>query len=184
MCRIWEVLKDVLPSICTIIVAIISGWFVIQSAKKSRREEQAKRLNEGLESFYYPFLLHAKKTTQLYAALKTLMQWENGENGCVSFLLEGNKFSGNAAIIFTQILDNDKQLNELIISHSNVVSNAKLSEELSELSAHYTILELAEKGNLKGDVDTLSKYSYPSKIVDSVENEITRIEARISKLSD
>lgn len=184
MCQAWEVIKDVLPSICTIIVAIISGWFVIQSAKKGRREEQAKRLSESLESFYFPFLLYAKKTTQLYAALKSLMEWENGENGCVSFLLEGNEFSGNAAIIFSQILENDKQLNELIINHSNVVSNAKLREELSELSAHYTILELAEKRSLKGDVETLSKYSYPTRIVESVENEIIRIETKISKLSD
>ena len=73
------------------------------------------------------------------------------------------------------------KLNELIINYSNVVSNDQLREKLSKLSAHYTILELTYKGQLKGDNKVLSKYSFPSEVVDDLEKEVQRVKTKISK---
>lgn len=183
--QIFEMIKFILPSLCTIIVAIISSITVINSTNKSRKEESAKKQQEDLESFFYPFLLRAKKTTQLYSALSNLVDFNNksdsSENGCLTYLLSGNSFVGNAKVLFEQILENDNKLNELIINYSNVVSNDQLQEKLSKLSAHYTILELTYKGQLKGDNKVLSKYSFPSEVVDDLEKEVQRVKTKISK---
>ena len=120
--QLIELLKFIFPALCTIVVALVSSVTVIKSAKKSRKEEIAKKLQEDLESFYYPFLLRAKKTTQLYSALNNVIntntESESNENGCITFLLSGKSFSGNEKVLFEQILENDIKLNELIINYS------------------------------------------------------------------
>ena len=62
-----------------------------------------------------------------------------------------------------------------------MVSNDELREKLSKLSAHYTILELAYKGQLNGDDNVLSKYSFPSKVVSDLESEVRKIKVKINK---
>ncbi len=185
--QIFELIKFILPSLCTIVVAIISSVTVIKSARKSKKEELAKKLQDDLESFYYPFLTLSKKTTLLYSALNDVVNLENesdsNENGCISYLLNGKAFSGNAKVLFEQILNNDITLNGLIINHSNVVSNNKLRESLSKLSAHYTILELAYNGQLNGDTKVLSGYSFPSDVLLDVELEVENIRAKIQEYS-
>ena len=185
---IFEFLKSnkntivsIIPSLCTIIVAIISSLAVVHSARKNQREEAARALCDDLKEFYYPFLLLAKKTTQLYAALNDITQIS--EDGCINYLLSGQKFSGNAKALFEQILNNDIQLNNLILENSNVVSNDDLRQKLANLSAHYTILELAYNGELSKDETALSKYSFPSQVIDLIEKEIICIKNRIVHLN-
>ena len=112
--QLFEFLKFIFPSLCTIGVVIISSITIVRSAKKSTREELAKRLQDNLESFYYPFLLLSKKTTQLYTALSKVVDFyaesdssDSSENGCLTYLLNGNSFSGNGKVLFEQILEND-----------------------------------------------------------------------------
>lgn len=182
-----ELIKFILPSLCTIIVAIISSITVVKSARKSRKEELAKNLQDNLESFYYPFLILSKKTTLLYSALSNVVKLNDGtdsnENGCIAYLLRGKTFSGNGKVLFEQILKNDITLNELIINNSNVVSNNELRERLSKLSAHYTILELAYNGQLNGDSKVLSGYSFPSDVVHDLEQEVEIIRVKIQEYS-
>lgn len=172
---------SVLPSICTIIVAIISSYTVVLSARKNQREVIANKLRDNLESFYYPFLLLAKKTSQLYDALNDVSQIGDNENGCIHYLLSGQKFEGNSKTLFEQILNNDIELNSLILKNSNVVSNDSLRQELAKLSTHYTLLELAYNGDLSKNQELLSKYSFPSQVIDTLEIEISNIKEQISK---
>ena len=186
--QIIELLKFITPSICTIIVAIISSCTVIKSAKKSRKEELAQKMEDALESFYYPFLVLSKKTTILYSALSNVIDFKeesgSNENGCISYLLDGNTFSGNGMTLFKQILENDISINDLIINRSNVVSNNTLRANLSKLSAHYTILELAYNGHLKGDKKILSKYSFPSAVINDLEQEVELIQKKINEYGE
>ena len=108
---------------------------------------------------------------------------DSNESSCISYLLSGKSFSGNGKVLFEQILKNDAALNELIVSHSNVVSNNQLREKLSKLSAHYTILELAYNGQLNGDSKILSGYSFPSQVVSDLEREVENIQKKIVKYS-
>lgn len=104
----WVMFKDVLPSICTVVVAIISSRMVIISANKSVDRQKADKLQKDLENFYYPFLLLSKKTTQLYMALHQV----NKEDccSCLVYLLNGKRFDGNALVIWKEIIVNNKNL--------------------------------------------------------------------------
>lgn len=122
-------LLQLLPSVCTVVVSLISSMVVIRSARKTKNEEIAKELNDSLEQFYYPFILLSKKTTQLYIALKAVCDLD--EEGCISYLLKGNTFIGNEMVLFNEILLNNIRLNELILSKSNIVSDSNLIDDLS-----------------------------------------------------
>lgn len=178
-----EIVKENVPSICSILIALLSSYTVIRSAKKARREEWAKRLRDHLESFYYPFLLLAKKTTQLYNALTKLAPIESPDpnDGCITYLLKGNEFKGNALTVFEEILNNDKELNNLILSNSKVISNSVLREKLSKLSNHYTVLELVYNNHLVGESDLFGTYSFPSKVIDDLEAEVKKLESKIEE---
>lgn len=174
---IYSILKDILPSICTVIVAIISSRMVIRSANKTIKKENADKLQLDLEAFYYPFLLLSKKTTQLYGAFSQVSSEDC--DSCLLFLLNGNKFEGNALIIFKEIMANNEKLNNLIISFSSTVSNMTLRNDLSKLSTHYTLLELAYKNKISGNQDVFKDYMFPSKVIENMEAEINKIQEQI-----
>lgn len=178
---IYIVLKDILPSICTIIVAIISSRMVIASANKTLKKENADKLQRDLESFYYPFLLISKKTTELYGVFSKVSS-ENCDS-CILFLLSGNKFEGNALIVFKEIMSNNEKLNNLIITFSSTVSNNTLRNDLSKLSTHYTLLELAYEKQISGNKDVFKNYMFPSRVIENMEIEINRIQEQIRILN-
>lgn len=154
---------------------------VIISANKSVDRQKADKLQKDLENFYYPFLLLSKKTTQLYMALHQV----NKEDccSCLVYLLNGKRFDGNALVIWKEIIVNNKKLNELIIKYSSIINNKALRDDLSKLSTHYTMLELANDNLLKGNADILSEYMFPSSVIENIENEIEKIEKNIEDLS-
>ena len=178
---IYSILKDILPSICTIIVAIISSRMVITSANKTIKKENADKLQRDLESFYYPFLLLSKKTTQLYGAFSQVSSEDC--DSCLLFLLSGNRFEGNALIIFKEIMINNEKLNNLIIRFSSTVSNMLLRNDLSKLSTHYTLLELAYKNQILGNEDVFINYKFSSKVIENMEIEINKIQEQIKLLN-
>lgn len=173
--------KEILPSICTIVVALISSSMVIKSANKASKNEEAKRLQDHLEKFYYPFLLLSKKTTQLYNAFDKIT-----EGKCESslvYLLNNKQFEGNSLVLFNEIIENNKKLNELIIKYSSLISNKNLRDDLSKLSAHYTLLELAYNKKLNGNESEFEEYIFSENIVKNVESEIEKISQIITELS-
>ena len=177
----WEMLKDILPSICTVVVAIISSRMVIISANKSVDRQKADKLQNDLEDFYYPFLLLSMKTTQLYRALHQVNKEDC--DSCLVYLLSGKKFDGNALEIWKEIIANNIKLNELIIKYSTIINNKHLRDDLSNLSTHYTMLELANANFLIGNEDVLSDYTFPTKVIENIEIEIDKIVENIRDLS-
>ncbi|WMJ22910.1 hypothetical protein RBG61_13095 [Paludicola sp. MB14-C6] len=178
---LWTIIKEVLPSICTIVVALISSRMVIKSSNKAAKKEEANRLQNKLENFYFPFLLLSKKTTQLYNGFYKI--WGKEYNSCLDFLLDNQQFQGNSLVLFKEIIDNNRMLNDLIIKYSALISNANLRNDLSKLSAHYTLLELSYEQKLVGNQEVLKEYVFPENVVKNVEDEITRILQCIDELN-
>jgi hypothetical protein len=170
---IISVIKDILPSVCTVAVAIISSKMVIISANKSVNQLKSEKLQTDLESFYYPFLLLSKKTTQLYKAFSQVSKEDC--DSCLVFLFSGKKFDGNALAIWKEIILNNKKLNDLIIKYSTIINNKSLRDDLSNLSTHYTLLDLANNNNLTGNEDVLREYAFPSTVIENIEIEIDNI---------
>jgi len=178
---IFSVIKDILPSISTIIVALISSKMVIEASNKSTNQQKADKLQDNLENFYYPFLLLSKKTTQLYEALNKVSNKEGCDN-CLVFLLSGKRFKGNALTIWQEIILNNRKLNDLIIKYSTIINNKSLRDDLSKLSTHYTLLDLANNNDLKGDENLFREYVFPSKVIENIEVEIDKILKEIEDL--
>jgi len=178
---IFSVIKDILPSICTIVVAIISSKMVIISANKSVKQQKADKLQNDLENFYYPFLLLSKKTTQLYRAFAQISKEDC--DSCLLFLLSGKRFDGNALAIWQEIILNNKKLNDLIIKYSTIINNKSLRDDLSNLSTHYTLLDLTNNNYLTGNVDVFREYVFPSTVIENIEIEIDKIAKIIEDLS-
>lgn len=74
---------------------------------------------------------------------------------------------------------NNEKLNNLNISFSSTVSNMTLRNDLSKLSTHYTLLELAYKNQILGNQDVFRNYMFPSKVIENMEIEINKIQEQI-----
>lgn len=170
--HVFSIVKEILPSIATILVALISSKMVISSTNKSVKQKRADKLQNDLENFYYPFLLLSKKTTQLYRVFDNISKEEY--DSCIVFLVTGKRFDGNALTIWKEIISNNKRLNNLIIKYSRIISNKELRDDLSRLSTHYTLLELANNNQLIGDEDVFRGHVFPKNIIKNIEDEIDK----------
>ncbi len=176
-----NIVKEILPSICTILVALISSSMVIKSSNKASKSEEVKRLQNHLESFYYPFLLLSKKTTQLYNAFDKITAGKRESS--LGYLLNDKQFEGNSLVLFNEIIENNKKLNELLIKYSCIINDKNLRDDLSKLSVHYTLLELAYYKKLNGNETEFKEYIFPENVVKNVESEIEKISQRMTELS-
>ena len=178
----WSLIKDIIPSICTIVVVFISSFFVYRSSKKTRNQANAEKLKNDLETFYYPFLILSKRNTQIYQAFRKDPS-KPEEFSTLLALLGGDSFKDNDKILLDEIMQNDKKLNKLIQIQSKVIRNLTLAETMSRLSAHYTILGLAYERKITGEKERFEEYVHPSDAIESVEKEIKKIESEIKRLS-
>jgi hypothetical protein len=172
---ILSVLKDILPSVCTVLVAVISSFMLYRASFREKHVKMAEDKRKILDSFYYPFLLRSRQNALLR---KTF----NDECALLPKILEGLDFDKNDKAIIDEIKNNDKILNELILSHNTVIYNKEVRTYLAQLSAHYTMFILACDGKLSGDPKRFNEYTYPIEVTNIIEEEIIKIEEEISNL--
>ena len=168
-----------IPTIITGIVAILGSILLYRTSSKERRMRKAENLKKQLESFYYPFYLRSKQNTEIRKAL-----YRDGYPiRLLNALLDDFKFDDNDKVLINEIKNNDKELNELILSKLTIISNLELSEKLAQLSSHYTLFILACEGKIKGDSERFKDYVHPNGVRDDVEKEIKKIEKRVEELN-
>jgi len=154
------------------------------SKSKEEREEILKKLN----TFYGPFKELRTQSKILYRKFAPSHREEYKNRGfrfrTLSYLIEGNTFSGQDAEILNQILQIDRELAKLIESHSGVVDKPELQELLGRLGAHIRILQLACEGKLSGPPAVFGDIVFPLPLDGAIESAILRLQHRLIEIND
>ena len=184
-----------------LITAIISIFTCLSSSKlnkkisddnhKLTKEINLKNINEKkiqleeqkLQEFYYPFYILLKKDHSLFK-LFAKEEKKNNNFSTLIWLLQGYEFSDNDKEILSEIINVNNSLNNLILSKGGYVENKNLQSQLSQLSTHFTIINLAYNGLIKNDTNKYKNIVFPDSITSSIESEIKNIESNINNLSN
>ncbi len=179
-----DILEQVLPSLIAILGIVLGGLITYFINSRSIMIEKNKieilRLRSYLNSFYHPYLLLSKKNTQIYTVFSKHLIENDPNYRTLIYLLKGYNFNDNQQALLKEIINNDNELNELIIKHSNIIENRDLLIKLSEMSAHYTLLGLAFNREITGDEKAFEAYVHSNEVIDMIESEIKIIESKIS----
>lgn len=150
---------------------------------KSINEKNIKLEQQKLQEFYYPFYILLKKNSSLFELFAQEEKKDENFSTLIK-LLEGHEFSNNDYKILEKIIEVNNDLNNLIITKGGHVDNNDLQLKLSQLSTHFTVINLAFKGDIRNESYKYKNIIFPSSITDSIENEIKKIESNINNLSN
>jgi len=147
--------------------------------KQKQREEERKEIFTKLKDFYGPLQRLRGKSNELHKLFKNGREFRT-----LIKLLEGEKFSGNDKKLLDSIIDIGKQTDELIIKEGGWVQDSELRKMLDKVTAHYTLIDLAAKDELTGDVKRFEQFVFPNEIDDEIEKEIVRLNSRLNELDE
>jgi len=174
-----NILPTYIPTIITGIVAILGSVLLYHTATKERQMKKIEKLQNQLESFYYPFALRMKQNTEL----RNIFGKTHPDNYRVLIeLLKGVKFKDNDKILLDEIKNNDDFLNKLILNNTAIVSS-ELSEDLALLSSHYTLFILACDEKLSNEPERFEHHVHPNDVIEKIEGKIREIENEIRRLN-
>ena len=180
-----KIIVAVLPSVCTIIVALISSFMVIRAGRKDRKRSEIEKTRSVLHDFYYPYVFLLKRNDIIYQAFSKSYKEKDPNFRTLIYLLKGYKFEGNDKILLEKIIENTIQLNKLITEQSGFIDNGQLLLCLSKMSAHYTMLELAYCGKISSNNEKyFDEYVHPNEIFDMIDQEINKLNKRIQTLDN
>lgn len=179
-----------ISQILTIILSSLITIFSLYLNRKQSRENHEINKNEKLiqlqqkklEEFYYPLNILLKKDFSLFS-LFALEEKKDPHFSTLLWLLNGHIFSDSDRKLLKEIIQVNHDLNDLIITKGGCVNDNKLRSELSQLSTHFTILNLAHEGLITEKKDKYEEIIFPDKISTSIENKIKEIEDTINSLS-
>lgn len=181
-----EVSKYIIPfgPIVTAIATLIAAFYVQHRynqkvIRQKQREEERKEIFSKLRDFYGPLQRLRGKSEELHNLFK------NGRNfKTLIKLLEGEQFSGNDKQLLDSIIEIGKKTDELILKEGGWVQDSQLRKMLDKVTTHYTLIELAAKGNLKGETNRFDQFIFPNEIDEEIEKEITRLNSKLKELDE
>ena len=159
----------------------LSGTFLMNRINQiqKKKDDKKNKINNQLQNFYYPFIHLQKKSEELY-----LLFNNNKEKDfqTLLYLLEYGQagLTQNDLTLLTKIIEVGQQWSNLILEKSNFVDNIELQKDLSKLSVHLTVLDLAQKGLLKLDTSRFKDYVFPKGIVSKIKKEIISLESQLN----
>lgn len=166
----------------TAIATLIAAFYVQHRynqkvIKQKQREEERKEIFTKLKDFYGPLQRLRGKSDELHTLFK------NGRSFATLIkLLEGESFAGNDRKLLESIIEIGKQTDELIMKQGGWVQDSELRRMLDKVTTHYTLIDLALQGELKGDVERFEQFVFPRDIDEVIESEIARLHARLNEL--
>ncbi len=150
---------------------------LIQKAHEEERKEIYRKLN----SFYGP-LSHLLTTNGiLYRQFK---RNKPEEYSLLISLLNKETFVGNDEALVKEIFKVNAKVQELVLSQSGLVDSPVLSEMLARATAHYSLIQLAQNGDLQGDTQNYLQHMYPYELIDLVQEEAKKLKARLKTLNE
>ena len=181
-----------IPALIAAIVSIVEVRNSHKTMKRMHDDDQLKLANEKrkadakhkLEAFYYPYLLIAKENTSLYDVFRAEHSAQDKNFRTLPALLSNKQFSDNDRAILEQIIENDHQLKKLINENANMIDDNGLREALTRSATHYTIIELAFRKKITGEVDRFRPYVHPNDVYEKVEKKARALEEVLRDASE
>lgn len=164
----------------TILVAALSAWYNGRTLKQLRLGDEKKEIFKKLNEFYGPYQQKLETSRQLYDKLK---EGKPADFRTLTFLLDGNKFSGNDKAIYEEIRKITDELEELRMEKGGLVDELDLQKLLAKAGAHYRIISMAYDDKLKGETKRFEDYVYPRELNNSISDKINRLQQRIVELN-
>lgn len=175
-----EFIKAMGPIIVGLAGLYIGYRYNERSLTQKSHEDERKEIYKKLNSFYGP----VRQLLGTSFEFSNLLRASRPDDfRTLVFLLEGGLFEGNDKVVLQQILEIGEQIERLIQEQSGLVEDKNLYELLWKLSTHIRLIRLASKGELKSQRQRFEQYVFPREIVDKIEKEILRLNARLAELN-
>lgn len=175
--------------------------------EEKRIEEKRKIISKKLDEFYAPLQQYLNLSKELNKIFK-----KDKPKGfrVLTYLLDPNQeyqgvgkvvLTDNDKIIFNEILEVGKKIEELIVSKASLADDPRLtykyvpSKEVTDiqfdgengllalLGAHLLVIRHAYEGHLVGQVEAYRSYVYPSEINSIIKENIDRFNHELSQLN-
>ena len=96
-------------------------------------------------------------------------------------LIKGTEFDKNDKALLWEILEINKQINDLIVKNMDIIKEDKnLSAEINKASVHFTLMELAYNKKISGDSDRFKDHVYPRELQEKIEEKIKKLNKEIN----
>ncbi|HET8859536.1 MAG TPA: hypothetical protein VFM92_06370 [Marivirga sp.] len=154
------------------------------SLNSSKEEREINSLSKKLNEFYGPFYQLRKKSFTLYKEFRKKFETEDPNFSTLKYLLSGKRFSGNDEVLLNEIILIGEECEDFIHKNAGLIDHNEIRNNLlPKLTTHYRLIKLAKDGMLKGDLDTIGRYTFPKEIDSELENRINEIKARLNELN-
>jgi uncharacterized membrane-anchored protein YhcB (DUF1043 family) len=182
-CTQGTAVNPYIPAICTLI-GVALGYICtflnsLYTSHQRKKENQRLKAKEELENFYYPFRHLQQKSQMLYI----LFNNNKGKDfRTLLYLLQygESNLSPNDKILLNKIIEVGKDWSKLILENLSYVTNQRIHNELSKLGVHLTVIELAQNGLLKSEVDRFKEYIFPIDLIPLINQEISQLESKFN----
>lgn len=162
-----------------IVAFLVQNRYNQKVIRQKQREDERKEIYTKLKEFYGPLQRLRGKSNELHTLFK------NGRSFATLIkLLEGEPFSGNDKKLLESIIKIGRRTDRLILNEGGWVEDSALRKMLDKVSTHYTLIELAAKGELKGDEERFKNFVFPREIDSEIEKEMNRLNARLKELDE
>jgi len=182
---IAAIIAGAVAFVTSVVTAIINVWYYRRQLRQKDTEQEIKRIQHLLDTFYGPFKTLKKTNTNLERLLK-LKQTEEGpvraEWRTLKRLLDGHKFTENEKVLIETIIMVDGQLDDLIGRCSGLITDPELQDEVNTFRAHYRVIKAAYDGKLHNEFWRFQDYVYPRGLNDLIDRETQRLQRYLTSL--
>lgn len=170
----------VITAVAGLIVAFkVQNRYNDKVIMQKQREDERKEIFTKLKDFYGPLQRLRGKSNELHTLFKNGRKFRT-----LIDLLEGGTFSENDKKLLNAIIEIGKKTDELILTQGGVVQDSRLRKLLDKVTTHYTLIDLAAKGELKGDKERFKNFVFPEEIDAEIEQEMNRLYAKLAAIDE
>jgi hypothetical protein len=183
-------LKDLLTSIggfgalVAALVAVVSLFvtrsLTMRTLSQKANEEKAKNIQDKLDQFYGPLVQLRNKSTLLYNAFKA-RQPDPKNFRTLTAVLSGKRFEGNDKVLLDEIIKVGEETETLIMNSSGLVDE-DLQPVLGRATSHYTVLRLAQNGQLQGDANQFASHVFPRDLDAAIAAKVGQLKTELDRL--
>lgn len=192
---LWRFIQDLGPTIVSLLAVIVTFWvtrltLIAQSEQNikilnAQKDSEARLLiQKKLNEFYGPLIQQRLKSAKLYEKFIANHKNDNPDFSALVYLLENHGFTGNDKILLEQIIKLGEESEKLIQEKSGLIDDTDLRLNILPIATtHFLLMKLAYSGEIKGDVTNFKDLTYPSNLIEKLEERKAKLEKDLETLN-
>ena len=203
-----QIIVAIISSSVAVVTLVITSIYRYQELKEVRKAERRKEINHLLNDFYGPLISYLNVVKALYKLFKSN---KPKDFRTLTYLLEPKQeYQTDGGVVRVKLNNADKKLIEeiveteikiedLILTKSGLIDSEKLSfgyipdpsitdVEIRNTSitalllAHYRLLRMAYRQEIKGDVDRFKDFVYPREFDLEIKRKMESLQKELENL--